>query len=107
MSVSRLITLQCIYDSASFYLGTDERNADNVKYLKEHDAILLEDLLTTEDRWKYGPELVLTDILGLVDQALLSRSAYFYGTYVSSLSGGVLNGRAALGYDSRTHQLDH
>lgn len=87
-------------------MATDERATNNLEYLKKHSAILLDDLLTPEDRREYGPELVLTDLLGLIDQALLSRGSYFYGTYVSSLTGGVINGRAALGLDPRTHSTD-
>lgn len=87
-------------------MATDERSAKDLNYLAEHGAVLLRDLLTTADRRAFGPSIWLTDVLGLVEQAFLSRAAYFYGSEKSSFTGGVVNMRAAHGADFRTSIAD-
>ncbi|KAH7913487.1 hypothetical protein BJ138DRAFT_1111446 [Hygrophoropsis aurantiaca] len=89
-----------------FYIGTDERLPENLDYLRSHGAVLMSDLLTIEDRRRFGWQLMLTDIGGLVEQAMLARGAYFYGHAMSSVAGGVLNIHAARGADQRTALLD-
>ncbi|KAH7919731.1 hypothetical protein BV22DRAFT_1022492 [Leucogyrophana mollusca] len=93
-------------EADKFYIATDERNQANVAYLREHGAVLISDLLTMEDRRKFGWQLMLTDVLALVEQATLARGAYFYAHAMSSVAGGVLNLRAARGADPRTALLD-
>jgi hypothetical protein len=48
-----------------------------VTYLTAHGAVLVGDLLTLDDRRAFGWALMLTDVLGLVEQAALSH-AYFF-----------------------------
>ena len=66
----------------------------------------LDDLLTTDDRRAFGWPLLLTDVRGVLEQALLARSAYFYANAKSSVSGGVVNMRAAHGADPRMVFMD-
>lgn len=77
-----------------------------MKYLTEHGVILVSDLLTYEDRQEFGWGLVLTDILGLVEQVVLSKSTYFYAHALSSYAGGTVNMRAVAGLDPRTAIID-
>lgn len=50
--------------------------------------------------------LLYTDILALVEQSVMARSAYFYGYAYSSVAGGVVNLRAKRGMDRRTMFLE-
>jgi hypothetical protein len=49
--------------------------------------VLVLDLLTIEDRRAFGWPLMLTDVLGLVEQALLAQSSFFYANAFSSYAG--------------------
>lgn len=64
-------------------------------YLAEHGAVLVADLLTPEDRREFGWALMLTDVLGLVEQAALAQASYFYAHAISSYAGGTINMRGA------------
>lgn len=89
-----------------FYIATDERDTGNLAYLKERGAIRASDLITIEDRRRFGWPLLLTDVLGIVEQELLARASFFYAHALSSVAGGVINLRAANGADPRTAQID-
>jgi hypothetical protein len=75
-------------------------------YLADHGVVLVYDLLTIEDRHRFGWPLMITDVLGLIEQATLARAAYFYAHAMSSVAGGVINMRAARGADPRTALID-
>jgi len=77
-----------------------------VEYLQNTSAVLINDLLTIEDRRTIGWPLLFTDILGIIEQSLAMESAFFYGHALSSFAGGVLNMRAARGADPRTILID-
>ena len=62
-----------------FYVGTDERNETELDYLRSQKGILLEDILNTNDRDELGPMVLYTDVVAILDQLIMSRSAYFYG----------------------------
>lgn len=89
-----------------YYIATDERDPENLKYLREQGAVLIQDLITKEDHRELGWPILLTDVLALLEQAVMSHAAYFYATAVSSVAGGVMNLRAGLGMDPRTALLD-
>ncbi|KAH7882514.1 hypothetical protein F5I97DRAFT_1816606 [Phlebopus sp. FC_14] len=89
-----------------YYIATDERNPQNLQYLREQGAVLITDILTKDDRIRFGWSIMLMDVLSLLEQATLSHSAYFYGHALSSVAGGVLNLRASAGADPRTALLD-
>ncbi|VDB91195.1 unnamed protein product [Peniophora sp. CBMAI 1063] len=89
-----------------FYLATDERDPDALKTFAEGGALRLADLLTMDDQRELGWPLMLTDIRALVDQEVLARSAYFSGSALSSVAGGIINMRAARGADRRTAYID-
>lgn len=61
--------------------------------------------MSMEEQRTFGPELMLTDVRALVEQALLARAGYVYAHGMSSLAGGVVNMRAAAGKDVRTVEL--
>ena len=54
----------------------------------------------------FGWPLMLTDVLGLVEQAVLAQTDYFYAHAMSSFAGGTINMRAAAGLDPRTAVID-
>ncbi|KAG9311639.1 hypothetical protein JVU11DRAFT_7873 [Chiua virens] len=101
-----LVTLEPPNPDDKYYIATDERNPDNLKYLRNQGAILITDLLTQEDHREFGWPILITDVLALVEQAIMSRAAYFYAHAFSSVAGGVMNLRAGLGKDPRTAMLD-
>lgn len=92
--------------ACSIYIATDERHPNKLAYLREHGVIRALDLITIEDRRRFGWPLLLTDVLGIVEQDLLARAAFFYAHALSSVAGGVINIRAASGADPRTAQVD-
>lgn len=106
-------------------MSTDERDPEIREAMAKEGAIYFQDLVTFEDRLNFGPSLMYTDVIALVEQALLSRSASFYGQSnwlygdgvrlkklhltghcISSFAGGTINMRAALGDDYRTGFTD-
>jgi hypothetical protein len=88
------------------YIATDERDRGNLTYLTDHGVVLIQNLLTIEDRHEFGWPLMITDVLAIVEQATLARAAYFYAHAMSSVAGGVINLRAARGADPRTALVD-
>lgn len=93
-------------DNDTFYVATDERDPDALKLFREQGAVLLPDLLTMADRRLFGWPIMLTDVRAVVEQELLAHSAFFTGTHISSVSGGILNMRAAHGADRRATAMD-
>ncbi|KAG9125975.1 hypothetical protein FRC07_005383 [Ceratobasidium sp. 392] len=89
-----------------FYLATDARTSQNKKYMRENGAILIDDLLTLEDRQAFGWSIMLTDVLAVLEQSVLSHSAFFVGHQYSSVTGGVVNMRAAMGADPRAALIE-
>ncbi|KAH0834894.1 hypothetical protein J3R83DRAFT_10540 [Lanmaoa asiatica] len=101
-----IVTLDPPNPDDRYYIATDERDPENLKYLRDQGAVLITDLLTKEDHRQFGWPILLTDVLALVEQAIMSRAAYFYAHAASSVAGGVMNLRAGLGRDPRTAFLD-
>jgi len=89
-----------------FYVATDERDPNARQAIAEGGAVFISDLLTMEDRRRFGWPLMITDVLALVEQRLLVHSAFFYGHAMSSLAGVITNMRAARGADPRTMLID-
>lgn len=89
-----------------YYIATDERDPDNLAYLREQGGVVITDIITLQDRREFGWAIMLTDILALLEQALLSHAAFFYAHVFSSVAGGVMNLRASAGADPRTAYLD-
>lgn len=50
--------------------------------------------------------MMITDVIALVEQVVLSHSYYFYAHAMSSVAGGAVNMRAAMGADKRTSWVD-
>ncbi|KAH7910940.1 hypothetical protein BJ138DRAFT_1064116 [Hygrophoropsis aurantiaca] len=93
-------------DSDRFFIATDERDPEKIRYFLDNGAIVIKELLTYEDRHEFGWGILFTDILGLVEQATLARGTYFYGAAMSSFTGGVFNMRAVLGAELTTGLAD-
>jgi hypothetical protein len=53
---------------SSIYLATDERSQDGLRYLRENQALLFDDLVEQEDRRAFGWPLLFTDVTALVEQ---------------------------------------
>ncbi|KAG8982779.1 hypothetical protein FRB90_006556 [Tulasnella sp. 427] len=100
------LTLLPPEESDEFFLATDERSVEGLKYVREHGAVLIGDLVTIEDRREFGWGIMVTDVLALVEQAVLSKAYYFYAHAMSSVAGGAVNMRAARGADSRSTLID-
>ncbi|KZT58173.1 hypothetical protein CALCODRAFT_540247 [Calocera cornea HHB12733] len=87
----------------AFYLATDDRNASSLSAIRDFGGVMLSDLLTERDREDLvGWPLLFTDVLSQVEQEVMARAAFFFGSRLSSVSGGVLNMRIAQGRDPRT-----
>lgn len=93
-------------ESDVFFLATDERSEEGLKYVRDHGAVLIGDLVTIDDRRDFGWGIMITDVLALVEQAVLSKAYYFYAHAMSSVAGGAVNMRAARGADSRSTLID-
>jgi len=89
-----------------FFIATDERDPDALRVISDAGGVYLTDLLKMEDKRKYGWLLAFMDVRALVEQLVLSHSAFFYGHMLSSYSGRVANMRAARGADCRTTLID-
>ena len=100
------ITLPPPLPDDRFYVATDERNPEALKVIRDAGAVLMMDLLTMEDRRDFGWPLIITDVMALVEQAVLFHCAFFYGHAMSSLAGVITNMRAARGADPRTMFLE-
>ena len=85
-----------------YFIATDERDPSGIAYLRNNGAVLSSSLLTIEDRRAFGWPLMLTDVLGLVEQAVLAHAYYLYAHVLSSYAGGTYNMRAVAGLDPRT-----
>ncbi|KDN50150.1 hypothetical protein RSAG8_01486, partial [Rhizoctonia solani AG-8 WAC10335] len=90
----------------SFYIATDERSKGGLEYIRKNGGVLISDLLTLEDRQEFGWPIMITDVLAIIEQTVLSHSAYFYAHAMSSVAGGVINMRAARGADRRAALID-
>ncbi|KAK9760257.1 hypothetical protein K7432_015932 [Basidiobolus ranarum] len=80
-----------------FYLASDETSLDAYEMLYRYNMIRIFDLMDSEFVSEYTYLGVFGDWLALLDQHILARSEFFIATYMSSLSGGVLNMRKGLG----------
>ncbi|ORY02338.1 hypothetical protein K493DRAFT_312112, partial [Basidiobolus meristosporus CBS 931.73] len=80
-----------------FYLATDETSPDAFGELYSQGMVRLYDLIDQEFASQYSHLATFGDWLALLDQEILSRSKYFVPVYMSSVSGGVLNKRKAMG----------
>lgn len=60
-------------------MATDETDPVKRSIITASGGVFIHDLLTHEDRQNFGPMLMLTDVIALVEQALLAHSSYFYG----------------------------
>lgn len=89
-----------------FFVATDEDDPEKLAYFSENGAVLFHDLVTFEDRHEFGWGILFSDIIGLVEQATLARASYFYGSAMSSFTGGVFNMRAVLGAEDITGLAD-
>jgi len=89
-----------------FYIATDERSPEGLKYIRENGGVLAMDVLTPEDRRLVGWPLLVTDVLAIVEQVIMSHAAYFYAHAMSSVAGGVVNMRGARGIDPRLTLID-
>ncbi|KAF9229267.1 hypothetical protein BS17DRAFT_792228 [Gyrodon lividus] len=89
-----------------FFIATDESDPEKLRYFSDNGAIMFRDLVTFEDRHEFGWGILFSDIIGLVEQATLARASYFYGSAMSSFTGGVFNMRAVLGAERITGLAD-
>jgi hypothetical protein len=101
-----LIKLPLPLPDDPFYIATDERDPSAREVIADAGAVFISDLLTLEDRRRFGWPIMITDVLALVEQRLLVHSAFFYGHAMSSLAGVITNMRAARGADPRTMLID-
>lgn len=92
-----------------WFLATDERSPQALSFARSRDAILLSDLIVNVPHLRrlVGWPLLLTDVLGQVEQEVMARAAFFFAHYRSSLAGGVVNLRALRGMDPRTVLLEN
>ncbi|KAG8844180.1 hypothetical protein FRB96_003249 [Tulasnella sp. 330] len=89
-----------------FFLATDERSPEGLKFMRESGALFIGDLITAKDRREFGWGIMVTDVLALVEQSVLATSYYFYAHAMSSVAGGAVNLRAVRGADPRTTLID-
>lgn len=64
--------------------------------------VLISDLLGPKERRVIGWPLLISDVQAQVEQIVASHGAYFWGYRMSSVAGGIVNMRGAMGIDPRT-----
>lgn len=96
------------YHLLRWFLATDERNPAVLAIALAKNATLFSDLVksTPQLRRLLGWPMLYTDVLALVEQEVMARSAFFFGYRHSSVAGGVVNLRTALGMDPRAMTLE-
>ncbi|KAG8910369.1 hypothetical protein FRC02_007239 [Tulasnella sp. 418] len=77
-----------------FFLATDEKDPESRRWLQSQGAVLIDDLLTKQDRREFGWPILVTDVKGVLEQAVLRQSYHFNGHALSSGAGGAVNLRA-------------
>ncbi|KAK9764610.1 hypothetical protein K7432_007729 [Basidiobolus ranarum] len=82
-----------------FYLASDENSSEALEKLYEHNMIRVYDLMDSEFLHEYGDLAAFGDWLALLDQRIMAKSKFFIGTWLSSVTGGVLNYRKSAGVD--------
>ncbi|KAI0029476.1 hypothetical protein K488DRAFT_56240 [Vararia minispora EC-137] len=97
-----LVTLERPDIRDPFYLATDERDPVVLKMFRDTGGVVLQDLLTEADEKVIGWPLAFMAVRGVVEQSILAHSAFFTGSSLSSVAGGIVNMRAARGADWRT-----
>lgn len=80
-----------------WFLATDETDPEALAMFRYAGALLIEDLLTGQDRAALGWRAFFGDTLAIVSQGVLARSNFFIGSYMSSTTGGAINSRIRLG----------
>lgn len=91
-----------------WFLATDERDPQALAIARAKNATRFSDLIesTPQLRRLSGWPMMYTDVLALVEQEIMARSAFFFAYAYSSVSGGVVNLRSLRGMDPRTMILD-
>jgi len=92
--------------SDKFFVLTDERSPEALDYMRKQGVVLVQDLITEEDRRLVGWPLLFGDVSGQVEQLIASYGVFFSGHTMSSLAGGIANLRAARGFDPQTSVFD-
>ena len=88
-------------------MATDERDPEALAIARAKNATLFYDVIeSTELRRLLGWPMLFTDVLALVEQEIMARSAFFSGYSLGSVAGGVMNLRTVRGVDPRTMVLD-
>ncbi|KAI8449387.1 hypothetical protein BY996DRAFT_7487592 [Phakopsora pachyrhizi] len=91
-----------------FYLATNIRSSEDLKFLRSKNIVLLQDLLDESDKRLLGKlSASFMDTLAILEQCLIIRSAYYYGDAHSSISGLILNQRVSNGIDERLTRLEY
>lgn len=98
---------QAPLEGDAIYLATDETDPAALEYLRNNSVVLFKDITTIQDRREFGWPIVFTDVVALVEQAIMGIGAgYFYGHALSSVVGGVINMRANMGWEPSTALID-
>jgi len=89
-------------------LATDERDPEALAVARAKNATLFYDVIESTPglRRFLGWPMLFTDVLALVEQEIMARSAFFSGYAHTSVAGGVANLRTVRGMDPRTMVLD-
>jgi hypothetical protein len=101
-----VVTHHCLV--LRWFLATDERDPQALAVARAQNATLFSDLVesTPHLRRLLGWPMLYTDVLALVEQEIMARSAFFFAFAYSSVSGGVVNLRSVRGMDPRTMMLE-
>lgn len=89
-------------------MATDERSLAGLRIASDSGALTISSILSTSPtlRRLVGWPLMFSDVLALVEQNIMARSALVFGQARSSVIGGVMNLRAERGMDPRTTLKD-
>ncbi|KAF9161934.1 hypothetical protein DFQ26_004006 [Actinomortierella ambigua] len=81
----------------TFYFATDSTDPAMVQAMRKYGSFQIEDLIDAEFFEKHMKIAAFGDLKGIVEQWMMANARYFLGSFMSSVSGGVLNNRLLLG----------
>lgn len=89
-------------------MATDERDPKVLAIARAKNATLFHDIVDSSPQLRrlLGWPMLITDVMALVEQEVMARSAFFSAYAHSSVAGGVVNLRTVRGMDPRTMILD-
>ncbi|KAF9960079.1 hypothetical protein BGZ70_008689 [Mortierella alpina] len=88
-----------------FYVASDKTDPKFLQSIKDAGGVTIHELMDDDEfRKRFLHMTVIGDYLGVIDQWILAHAEVFYGSRLSSVTGGVLNMRMKLGKQNNQNE---